>query len=655
MKVSRPGKFLFLFLSVSLSLISARAAQLNWKKVAGPEGGDIQGLAASGDTVMATTAQGDYYRSSDGGKSWSLLYRRVALDYGYFGPLRMEPLFLGDRILGTDGMGSLLLFQGGRTDRIPLNPPDPFPIYRPVSFFQQGNGLFALSGGISASADSGKTWTFRTDMLGDRGPVSDLAGDGTSLYAMNGTGDLFASQDQGQTWSSIRNDLGREVSFGGLVGLPGGLMAWWQDGEILRLRRQGDSLLASSAKLPGRGPWRVRCIGSKLFASGSLGISQSSDGGLTWTLLTSAPPNSIQALVEIPGGHFLAGTRDGLYLWNRLTGQWSLSQSGLKAVEIQFLAKQENALLALGHHTLHRSPDGGATWHRIFAPGIAMFTKLVSLSPDFLVFDDSARIFPVGPGDTLGKDISREFPAVRPQDLGRSGRHWITMASNGVSHISHDNRKAWSAVDTLVTFRPLIRMAMQGSRIIMQGPKDSVRYSLDTGFTWKIAPPPARQNLQMTLSGKIWLATGGGLFRSEDPTAGWETVALGQAGARVQSLIRNGITLFATTDIGLYASEDHGATWESVFTGMLRSEFETLKTGATVLWAKTETGAWWVAGLEETSPTSVRAQASPSGSDLPRLNRPPGRSKQAIQDLRRKPPARQYVYPVSANGRRIIY
>lgn len=656
MKISRPGRFHFLLFSVSLSFIPATAAQLNWQKVASPEGGNIQGLAASGDTVVATTALGDYYRSSDGGKNWSLLFRRLALDYGFLGPLSMEALFLGDRILGTDGEGSLLLFYGGRTDRILLDPPDLFPLhrglYRPVRFFRQGNGLFALSGGIYASADSGKSWTFRTDMLGDRGPVSDLAGDGTSLYAMNGTGDLFASQNQGQAWSSIRNDLGREVSFGGLTGLPGGLLAWWQDGEILRLRRQGDSLAASSAKLPGRGPWTVRSIGSKLFASGSLGISQSPDGGLTWTLLTSAPPDTIQTLAEIPGGNLLAGTRDGLYLWNRITGQWSLSQAGLKAVEIQTLAKQEKTLLALGHRTLHRSADGGVTWHRLFAPGIGLFTKLISLSPDFLVINDSGKIFPVGPSDTLGKDISREFP-VRPQDLGRSGKHWVTVAANGVSHISHDNRKTWSTLDTLVTFRPLIRMAMQGSRIILQGPRDSVRYSLDTGYTWKIAPPPVRQNLQMTLSGKAWLATGGLLYRTEDPAASWETVAIGQSGAWVQSLVGNETTLYAVTDIGLSASEDHGSTWESVVTGMLRGEFETLKTGATALWAKTETGTWWVAGLEDASPTNARTQASPSASRWPRLLCSPGRSEPAILNFHLTVPGRLYAYPVSANGRRL--
>lgn len=59
MGIPLPGKSAFLTLIFALAVLPTRAAGLDWKKVAGPESGDILGLAASGDTVVAATAKGD--------------------------------------------------------------------------------------------------------------------------------------------------------------------------------------------------------------------------------------------------------------------------------------------------------------------------------------------------------------------------------------------------------------------------------------------------------------------------------------------------------------------------------------------------------------------------------------------------------------------
>ena len=330
---------------------------------------------------------------------------------------------------------------------------------------------------------------------------------------MNGTPDLFASPDQGQTWSPILSALGREASFGGLVGLPGGVLAWWQNGEVLKLTRQGTLLSGSTGKLPGKAPWTVRYAAGKLLASESLGISVSPDGGLTWTSLTNAPPLPIQTMAELPGGDFLAGTRDGMYLWNSLTSQWNSSQTGLRAVEIRQLEKQGNTLLALGYTALHRSLDGGTTWHRISAPGVTGFAKMAILPPDILVFSDSGKVYPLGPGDTLGHDITPEFPSP-PLDLGRTGKHWAAMSANGEAQISHDDRKTWSSITNSSPYRGRTQMAVQGSRFIIASPVDSLRYSLDTGYTWKTIPtPPLQHGAQLALSGDAWLALGYPLYR----------------------------------------------------------------------------------------------------------------------------------------------
>jgi hypothetical protein len=650
MKASGTATLPFLLLAWALSLPSAWADPLAWKRITGPEGGDIQALTASGDTVVAVTAQGDYYRSDNGGKAWTLLFRELSAP-GYTG-WAPSPVFLGDRVLGSAAGGGLLVFQGGRADRILPELPYQYTPFRPYAFNRLGNRLFALSSGMYVSLDSGKTWTLQVDFLGGTGPISAMANDGAYLFAMNGGVDLFASPDQGLTWSSIRQDLGRTATFGGLTGMPGGLLAWWQNGESLRLRRQGDSLVSVSAKLPGQGPWTVGFIGGKLLASGSQGISQSPDGGLTWTPLTAAPPLPIQAMAELPGGGFLAGTREGLYLWSPLTRAWSLSQTGCAAVEIRQLEQQGNSLLALANRSLHRSPDGGATWHRISAPGVSAFTKLAWLPPDLLVFDDSGKIFLVGPGDTLGEEISREFPAP-PLDLGRSGKHWVYMDAKGATRISHDDRKTWSSVGDFVWSGYRSRMAMQDSRIIIQSAWDSLRYSSDTGHTWKIALSPSRQNLQLALSGNAWLAVGGQLYRSEDPAAGWQPVAIGTLGAVPARVVGNGKSLYAITDIGLYASMDDGATWESAYTGMLRGEFETLRAGATALCAKAEGGTWWLAGLDGTSPTRALARASTFVSPWPRLLRSRARSEDAILDFRLEDRARLYAFPMAANGKQL--
>jgi hypothetical protein len=107
MKIPRPLRFRFLTLSFALALLPARVAGLEWKKMAGPEGGDIQGLAASGDTVVAATAQGDYYRSVDAGKTWVPLYRSLIPEDVEYTPMKWvsEPFFFGNRILASAAQG----------------------------------------------------------------------------------------------------------------------------------------------------------------------------------------------------------------------------------------------------------------------------------------------------------------------------------------------------------------------------------------------------------------------------------------------------------------------------------------------------------------------------------------------------------------------
>ena len=341
-----------------------------------------------------------------------------------------------------------------------------------------------------------------------------------------------------------------------------------------------------------------------------------------------------------------------MYLWNSLTSQWNSSQTGLRAVEIRQLEKQGNTLLALGYTALHRSLDGGTTWHRISAPGVTGFAKMAILPPDILVFSDSGKVYPLGPGDTLGHDITPEFPSP-PQDLGRTGKHWAALSANGEAQISHDDRKTWSSITNSSPYRGRTQMAVQGSRFIIASPVDSLRYSLDTGYTWKTIPtPPLQHGAQLALSGDAWLALGYPLYRSEDPSAGWQPVTVGLSGAVVKSVAGNGKTLYAATDIGVYASEDQGATWQSVLTGMVRDEFTTLKTGATALFAKAEDGTWWLAGLEETSPTHARIPAIPSASDWPRILRFQSRSDRATLDFSLATRNRLYACPFAANGSR---
>jgi len=128
----------------------------------------------------------------------------------------------------------------------------------------------------------------------------------------------------------------------------------------------------------------VAADGRELWVVISAGILHSSDGGVTWSPLSSAAPASPQwirlFLLTNPGA-LLVGTANGVYT-SRNSGQsWELLQSGLPAAPPNppfFL--REAVVISLKSGRLYLSGDSAESWARL--DGVAEEGVFTGLAPD---------------------------------------------------------------------------------------------------------------------------------------------------------------------------------------------------------------------------------------------------------------------------------
>lgn len=392
--------------------------------VDGPEGGQLVSLAVhpqTPSTVFAAARDGGFWRSLDGGESWSLmmddlsdfnaqavalhpddptvlfgvtnsrLVRSVALGpwetvsdeleggiFAFSGALHFDAVDADTLYLGSFNNGVLKSTDGGQTWTVlgpegassalfvAQDPSDPAVIY---------TGGFATH--LFRSADSGATWT-------DLGPISDNTDinglavdplDGNRLWAATRNG-LFRSLDGGTTWQNRDASLGNHnmlmVRFdprdpqtlfaGSRFGL--GLARSSDRGEtwmVQELDRQA-SAVADIA---------FGAAGSTILylaVDGGGGVYRSVDDGGAWQWMSAGlSAATVTGLAIDPlSGTVLAVSagsgvfrRDGIGDWQPLLNS---PRDGYCCLDIVAAPGQANTFYASGNRGVYRTDDGGATW-----------------------------------------------------------------------------------------------------------------------------------------------------------------------------------------------------------------------------------------------------------------------------------------------------
>jgi len=497
--------------------------------------GSFQDLAldpVDPDTVWAAAIEG-VFRSTDGGVTW-------------------------DRLLGDPGGGAVPVLS------IAVDPSDPAIVYA------------GGDGEVLRTDDGGLSWT-TLPLPSPAGPVHALVVDPdepTTVFA--GTeGGLLRSSDGGSTWTELGPGI---FSVRDLVVNP-------EDPDVLHL----------AGALVVFDPPAVT------------GVFRSTDGGDTWTPVSTGLAGRPLALALDPRDpeRLLAGTTDGAFLRTATGTDWVRADDGLFARPIRDLdlspADPDRVLAVDAFEHAFRSPDGGASWEQVsdiafsLADHPADASRVYGFSSTFepfLVSRDGGRTLELGefPLSTTGSRESVVFRdlAVHPTDpdtvyvselFTRVAGFQVTELEN--VRRSTDGGETWDAVwgrPTLAA-RDLAVDPSAPSTVYAATPQ-GLRVTRDGGATWD-APVgfPSLLDIErvvpsLTRPGRVWLAGGSVLVRSDDS---------GRTGLRVDAGLPAGRVLHVTADPGaevvyvlvegqgVFRSSDGGSTWTDLTGSLVRT------------------------------------------------------------------------------------
>ena len=467
-------------------------------------------------TIISGSREGGFYKSSDGGETWShsatglpgQLIGKANLAVTAANPSRIYALIEakpGGGLYRSDDAGqswTLMNSQGALIQR---------PFYYTTLGADPTNADVVYAGAESffKSTDGGKTMTPLRTPHGDNHDIWINPRDGNTLIQSN-DGGANVSFDGGRTWSSQMNQPTSEI-YG----------VWLDQAFPYRLygaQQDNSTLIISSVANPyNREDWRT------------------GPGCETGPIMPHPKdPNIVYGSCKGQYEVMSLATGQSRRYW---VGAQSLYGNPARDLILRFqrvspmaTSPHDPNLLYYGSQHLHRTRDKGVTWE--------------TLSPDLTAHPDCCQ---GASGEPITRDVTgEEFYSTLyaiTESPHEAGVIW-TGANDGPFHLTRDNGKTWKNIT----------------------PKD-----LPTGgrVAWIEASPHRRGSAYYAVYRYLLGDYQPYLYRTDDYGASWKRLTDGKNGipadwpTRVvrEDPDREGL-LYAGTEFGLFISFDNGAHWQ---------------------------------------------------------------------------------------------
>ena len=536
-------------------------------------------------------------------EDWGDFSRLLALEADTLNLRASVPLEAGYRLAAIDPQADLLYLKGpgGRvlvmqgSGRPPADPPQPAMLPQaPVEQMLPAPGgllLALVDGRLYRSEDNGRSWALLRGGLPPNPPLADLAlAPGGALLAglgdMGRGGGIYRSTDGGATW---------QVSSDGLTDLLVQEVVWATDSTafartqkrgLFRSQDGGQSWepLGAGYAVEGKAQAGALAVSPDfasdrtLFLARSGGISallRSTDGGDTWPQLLPGYVEQIflspdftqdRTIFALLSGAGLMRSTDGGEKWEAANAGL-VPDPGLALHDLCFAPR--GVLYALftprgleGASALYSSTDGGDHWQRL-AGGLEQESVLSTLA----LATEGTLLLGTRQGQVL---------TLNPDALS-----WQAAAA-GIGE----------AQITALAFAPW-PVDRQDQVLFATGPTAGVFRSDDGGQTWQDLGFPTRagggEKVSLVLSphypadnkhpvdGIIFVASPGGVYRSQDGGATWEVLTKGlgplfpAAALAVSPNFGYDRTLFLGGDYRqpqVFVSHDGGQSWQQASQGL---------------------------------------------------------------------------------------
>ncbi|MCA9621903.1 MAG: hypothetical protein KC731_22920 [Myxococcales bacterium] len=481
------------------------------------------GFPADSPLEIVAATEGGFYRSNDGGVTWSL----VSLGGLSLFSLMVHPADPARIFVGTNAAGIYVSTNGGESftpanQGVPFSriagflgdPTNPNVAVASVQLLTP-QGVTSTAGQILRTTNSGGNWTIAKDSIGLGKGLARCASQPDDLYAAVSNGGLLKSTDGGTTWAEL-------------------------------------ALTGTAASDVEVAPSNCDRVYGSTYPDG---VHQSNDGGQTFT-----GPSGAGMDVQIPGeielavdpanaDRVLAANHSGVFLSQDAGATWTRVQaiSASKITTLAIRPSQPSAVWA--------STWGQGVWER---PGPSQSWARVASSA-----------LPRDWAFTLG---------LHPQNLdlvmvGAAGQMWR----------SADGGTAFLPVGPAANVLDFAFHPNDASVVLAGSQTDGVLKSIDGGLTWVESnnglPPPwpsgacicqdiRAVHIDSQSPSTAYLGTAGqGIFRSTDSGDSWlEVAGVGNsAGCFAQ---RGGEVLLCVGGAGLWSTLDHGNTLTPITQGV---------------------------------------------------------------------------------------
>jgi photosystem II stability/assembly factor-like uncharacterized protein len=390
-----------------------------------PTGEDTAtGLAFASTDIGVATATSGIYRTTDGGVSW----KRVARRTGGFNAAAFGDA-LGGLAVGTGGTVYRTV-NGGLTWAATPSAVAAGPVsLRLVTCATARSCLITSQTGdrVLRTINGGTAWT--TESFPEGSALSAAFSGETAAVVAGAGGAVAVSDDGALTWSGVGSRL--SGAFTRLSGRSGLLaFAFGFGGTITRTTDGGLSWTNLTA------PTRDDLIDVSFadtqvgFALDAIGLlHRTGDGGATWLPVSIERSFSPQAVLALDEERVLLVGARGIR--RSIDGGASFRRVGRRSVRSAVLFGLDRAggwLYAYGPKTLLASPNGGASWRKLGRPDHRPLAMA-----DFV---SSRTAFALGKGGRLW----------RTHDRGRSWRELVGAGTDGSFEIAFSNAREGYAV-----------------------------------------------------------------------------------------------------------------------------------------------------------------------------------------------------------------
>jgi hypothetical protein len=400
----------------------------------------IDGL--SGTSVYAGTP-GSVYVSTNNGMSWSRV--DSTLNGNFYAVTRIDTT-----VFGAGSFGVYAVSPSLPSWHQLLN-------YYTRDLLVIANGTGGLNilagsygGGVSVSADTGKSWIKFNSGLSDSSVQSlaiDPVGGGTTyLFAGTFTG-IFRTRVDRAGWTAINSGLAGTSALS-LAVLGTNIFTGTQHG-VYRSTDSGVNWTAVDSGLSSTYIPSLAVHGAIIFAGTSAGVYSSTDLGLSWILTAPGPAGIIYAL-GIVGSDLYAGSSSGVYKSTNDGASWAPINSGLPSSSVNAVANIGSVIfVGTGANGVYASTNTGVTWsqvdtglsnkfvHALAAVGTSLFAGTLG-GGVFRSIDSGATWSPVNSGLSHHNVFS----------FAVSGSNLFAGTDSGGIFLSTDNGNSWTNVTT---------------------------------------------------------------------------------------------------------------------------------------------------------------------------------------------------------------